>query len=407
MDKDALNALRRDHTEETTPEPHRKRRLWIILAVVILVGCGAAAWATTRAQAVEVKTATVAVSGGGGGGAGASVLNASGYVVAQQEAAISSQIVDKIEKVTIDEGERVKKGQVVAYLDDSSQKAAVAEARSRLGMDRAAIAQAKATLSLDKITFGRQQKLMPRRATSQSAVDKAQAAVQTGQAAIAQAQAQLEVDQRALQAAQVDLSYTVLHAPFEGVVTEKYAHPGEMISPQAVGGYTQTGICHLVDMKSLEVDVDVNEAYIQRVHKSMRTEAVLDAYPNWRIPSHVISVVPTANKEKATVKVRIAFNKLDPRIVPEMGVQVWFYDKKPKPGEHAPAVVSVPAKAVHGSGSDQYVYVVDEDKVHRQPIKTGPRRGDNVQVASGLSGGEQVVISAPSKIHNGETVAVK
>jgi RND family efflux transporter MFP subunit len=406
MDREALNALKRDRTDDNGPEPSRKGLFWAILIIVIFAAGGAAAWASLGDQPLKVKTATATVSGGGGGGgSGASVLNASGYVVAQQEAAISSQIVDKIEKVTIDEGEHVKKGQVVAYLDNSSQKAQVAEARSVLSTDKAAIKKAKATLALDKITLKRQNKLLPRRATSQSAVDKAHAAVQVDQAALAQAKAKLGVDQRALDADQVQLSYTVLHAPFDGVVTEKYAHPGEMISPAAVGGYTQTGICHLVDMKSLEVDVDVNEAYIQRVHKGMRTEAVLDAYPNWRIPSHVISVVPTANKEKATVKVRIAFNKLDPRIVPEMGVQVWFYNKKPKHGESAPAFVSVPAKAIRGSGADQYVYVVNDGKAHRQSVKTGSRRGDAVRVTSGLSGGEKVIVSAPKKLHDGEKVA--
>jgi RND family efflux transporter MFP subunit len=406
MDREALNALKRDRTDDNGPEPIRKGWFWAILIIVIFAAGGAVAWASLGGQPLKVKTATATVSGGGGGdGSGVSVLNASGYVVATQEAAISSQIVDKIEKVTVDEGDHLKKGQVVAYLDNSSYKAAVDEARSALATDRAAIEKAKATLALDKITLKRQQKLLPRRATSQSAVDKANAAVNVDQAALAQAKAKLGVDQQALNAANVELSYTVLHAPFDGVVTEKYAHPGEMISPAAVGGYTQTGICHMVDMKSLEVDVDVNEAYIQRVHKGMRTEAVLDAYPNWRIPSHVISVVPTANKEKATIKVRIAFNKLDPRIVPEMGVQVWFYNKKPKAGENAPAFVSVPAKAVRGSGADRYVYVVNDGKAQRQPVKTGSRRGDAVRVTSGLSGGEQVIVSAPKNLHDGEKVA--
>ncbi|MBU6510595.1 MAG: efflux RND transporter periplasmic adaptor subunit, partial [Gammaproteobacteria bacterium] len=272
--------------------------------------------------------------------------------------------------------------------------------------DEALVAQNQAQLLKDRQNLRRTAALAKQHLMSQSDLDNATAAVDMDKAALDHARGQVKVDQDNLKAAQIGLSYTVIRAPFPGVVTEKYAHPGEMISPAAVGGFTQTGICTLVDMKSLEIDVDVNEAYIQRVKNDMRVDAVLDAYPNWHIPAHVISVVPTANKEKATVKVRIAFDKLDPRILPQMGVQVWFYAEPNSNVQTSVATISIPQSAVHGSGASQYVFLVANGRVKQQSVKVLLGANQQVTVVSGLNGGETLVTASPSSLRDGEAVRV-
>lgn len=399
--KDALNALKIDRD---APAAASHRRGWLIgaisLAMAIMVVAGA--WWYFQPKAVTVQTMTVAAQGGDA--SGGSILNASGYVVAQQQATVSSQITGMIYAVYVEEGMHVKKDQVLARLDDSAARATVATAASQLQADQALVAQNRAQLLKDQQNLARTQTLAKQGLLSQSDLDSAQAAVAIDQANLEHAQGQVKVDQDALTSSKIYLDYTVIRAPFSGVVTEKYAHPGEMISPAAVGGFTKTGICMLVDMRSLEIDVDVNEAYIQRVKDGMPVDAVLDAYPSWHIPSHVISVVPTANQEKATVKVRIAFDKLEPRILPQMGVQVWFYAEASKNPEPQITRIVIPQSAVHGESGNQYVYLLDKGHVKQQVIKTLPAPDKQVTVLSGLSGGETLVVSSKEPLHAGQAV---
>lgn len=402
--KDALNALKIDR--DAAPAPGRGGRGWwlggiIAVLVVLLIVAG---WWIFSPRTVAVQAQTVAVQGGDSNSG--SILNASGYVVAEQQATVSSQITGMITDVYAQEGMRVKQGEVLARLDDRGARAALAAAQSLLRADQALVEQSRAQLLKDRQNLARTKALARQHLMSQADLDNAQAAVDMDKAALAHAEGQVKVDRDNLQAAQIALSYTVIRAPFNGVVTEKYAHPGEMISPAAVGGFTQTGICTLVDMTSLEIDVDVNEAYIQRVHNNMRVDAVLDAYPSWHIPAHVISVVPTANKEKATVKVRIAFDKLDARILPQMGVQVWFYAEPNSKAQVPAATISIPQTAVHGSGAGQYVYLVVNGNVKQQSVKTLPGANGQVTVVSGLNGGETLVTASPSTLHDGEAVRV-
>ena len=399
--KDALNALKIDR--DAPARPATRRGGWIggalLTVAVILVAAG---WWWFHPQAVTVQTMSVAVQGGDS--SGGSILNASGYVVAQQQATVSSQVTGMINAVYVEEGVHVKKGQVLARLDDSAARATVATAASQLQADQALVAQNQAQLLKDQQNLTRTITLAKQGLLSQSDLDSAQAAVAIDQADLEHAQGQVKVDRDNLRSSNIYLDYTVIRAPFSGVVTEKYAHPGEMISPAAVGGFTKTGICMLVDMRSLEIDVDVNEAYIQRVHDGQPVDAVLDAYPNWHIPAHVISVVPTANQEKATVKVRIAFDKLDARILPQMGVQVWFYAQASKNPEPQVTRIEIPQSAVHGGSGGQYVYLVERGHVKRQSVKTLPASNNQLTVLSGLRGGEQLVVSSKATLHAGESV---
>ncbi|MGB9428842.1 MAG: efflux RND transporter periplasmic adaptor subunit [Gammaproteobacteria bacterium] len=398
-----MNALKIERDAESPPS--RRRGGWLLGGLVVVAAVVIAVvltWWFSQPHAVLVQTQTVAVQGGDTGSG--SILNASGYVVAEQQATVSSQVTGMIEAVYAQEGMRVKQGEVLARLDDRAARASAAAAASQLLADQALVDQNRAQLLKDQQNLTRTATLAKQHLMSQSDLDNAQAAVDMDKATLDHALGQVKMDQDNLRLANIGLDYTVIRAPFSGVVTEKYAHPGEMISPAAVGGFTQTGICTLVDMKSLEIDVDVNEAYIERVHNDMRVDAVLDAYPNWHIPAHVISVVPTANKEKATVKVRIALDKLDPRILPQMGVQVWFYAEANAQTETQIAAITIPQSAVQGSDGNQYVYLVQQAHVKQQSVKTLPAANNQVTVLSGLSGGETLVVSADKPLHDGEVV---
>lgn len=401
--KDALQALKIDR--DPVPPASGTRPIWRWVAIIAAIGVGLAVLGgfLLYPRAVSVHTEPVVVEGAGSSGAG-SVLNASGYVVAEQQATVSSQITGMIRAVYVEEGMRVTKGEVLARLKDSAALASTAAAASQLRADRALVAQSKAQLFKDKRALSRTVILATQHLLSQSDLDNAEAAVNIDRADLAHARGQVQVDADNLRLARIELDYTVIRAPFSGVVTDKYAHPGEMISPAAVGGFTKTGVCMLVDMKSLEVDVDVNEAYIQRVYAGQRADAVLDAYPNWHIPAHVISVVPTANEEKATVKVRIAFNKLDPRILPQMGVQVWFYAKSRSTPATLLTRIEIPRSALHGSAGSEYVYLVEHGRVTRQAVKILSAPDGEVTVLAGLRGGERLVVSARARLHAGERV---
>jgi RND family efflux transporter MFP subunit len=395
--RDALSALKIDRERPGEAEGWPGRRLWLAtLALLILVFVGGAAlWWWASPTVVTVHTITVASGESGGGG---QALNASGYVVAQQEATVAAEITGMVTAVYVNEGERVTAGEILAQLDDSAARATVAAAQSQLLADRALPPEFQAQLLRDRRTLERTQALIKADAISQTNLDIAVAAVGVDEAELAHAKGQVAVDKKMLAFDNTQLSYTVIRAPFSGVVTERYAHPGEMISPQAVGGFTQTGICKVVDMGSLEIDVDVNEAYVQRVHADQTVDAILDAYPDWSIAAHVIGVVPTANEQKATVKVRIAFDKLDPRILPQMGVQVRFMTAGAPVG--AP-VIRVPVVALHAENGKAFVFVVEDGHAVRRGVAVRRMPGGDAIVRSGLDGGERLIVSADGALKDG------
>ena len=240
-------------------------------------------------------------------------------------------------------------------------------------------------------------------------IDNAKAEVDSLLARIASAQEQVKVAESQIAMQQTAIDDTIIRAPFSGVALSKDAQPGEMVSPvSAGGGFTRTGISTIVDMRSLEIEVDVNEAYINRVRAGQPVTAVLDAYPDWQIPGNVITLVPTADRQKATVLVRIGFKQLDPRILPDMGVKVTFLREDEGGGTPvARAVTLVPQAAVKTEGNASYVFVVRQNSVERRAIKTGGTDGDRLEVVAGLSGGDQVVISPPPELAEGMLVTIK
>jgi HlyD family secretion protein len=301
-------------------------RLATLIVLLSLLAAALAAYLLLRSPRFEVEAASaVAPSAGGGSTA---VLQATGYVTARREATVSAQITGTLTSVLIEEGEQVSAGQVLARLDDSAQRASLAQSQAQLMAAQALLVQFRGQLEQARRDNQRNADLIDRKLVSQQALETSQTQVATLAAQVESQQRQVELAQAGLRGAQVQLDYTIVRAPFAGVIVAKTAQAGEIISPiSAGGGFTRTGVGTIVDMGSLEIEVDVNEAYINRVQPAQSAQAVLDAYPDWTIPAHVIAIIPTADRSKATVKVRIAIEQKDQRILPDMGVRVSFLER--------------------------------------------------------------------------------
>jgi RND family efflux transporter MFP subunit len=381
--------------------------LWITIILLLAAVAGGGLYWWTREPVVQVRTAEAAVRTGAAGAPNA-VLNASGYVTARRRATVSSKVTGKVMEIFVEEGKAVKRGQVLARLDDSQLRAQQSVDRAQLAAASKVAAENEARLKEAELTLGRRQQLVKEKVISKAELDSAEAEVESLRARIALAHQQVEVAQRQLDARQTDLNDMVVRAPFDGVAISKDAQPGEMISPvSAGGGFTRTGICTIVDMSSLEIEVDVSESYINRVKPGQPVEALLDAYPEWRIPSKVITSVPSADRQKATVKVRIGFDELDPRMLPDMGVKVSFLSEAApvqSAAEQARARVLVPKAAIRTVDGTSVVFVVRGDRVERRAVKPGGNDGDLIEVISGLNTGDRVVTEGVATLTDGARV---
>ena len=379
---------------------------WVVL-LLILGGAGGGAWYWfNRERPIEVEVVAVTERAAG---TQASVLNASGYVTARRRATVSSKVTGKVIEVNVEEGMAVREGQVLARLDDSTLQAGITLARAQLQAARQAVPEVEVRLAEARLNLQRQARLMTDGLTTPSAIDQAQAEVNSLIARISSVREQITVAQSQVALQQTAIDDMVIRAPFSGVALSKDAQPGEMVSPvSAGGGFTRTGISTIVDMRSLEIEVDVNESYINRVSAGQPVTAVLDAYPDWQIPAKVIAVVPTADRQKATVLVRIGFNALDPRMLPDMGVKVTFLrEADAAVPVAAQAMTLVPKGAVKTEGNASYVFLVQQNTVERRAIKTGGTDGDRIEVTAGLKGGDRVVVSPPAELAEGITIVVK
>ena len=381
---------------------------WVVWLIVILLliggGGGLAAW-LMRERPIEVQAATVNQRAAG---AQAAVLNASGYVTARRRATVSSKITGKVIEVNVEEGMAVKEGQVLARLDDSSAKAALGLAQAQMAASEHAVTENQIHLKQAGINLDRAKKLYSSGAGPETDVEQAQLDVDTTQARITLLDEQVKVAEQQVNVAETDLDNTIIKAPFTGIAITKDAQPGEMVSPvSAGGGFTRTGICTVVDMKSLEIDVDVNESYIGRVKPGQDVTATLDAYPDWQIPARVITLVPTADRQKATVEVRIAFKQLDPRILPDMGIKVTFLAEADPNAPKTVAATLAPKAAVKTDNGSTVVFLVKGDVVERRAVRVGGADGDRVEVIAGLAPGDRVVINPPAELKDGAKVVVK
>jgi RND family efflux transporter MFP subunit len=411
FDQNALDSLRIERSPPTESESGGNRRplLWIAAGVVALI---AIVWAVfaLRTKPVEVETATATPVASGTANA---VLDGSGYVVARRQATVSSKVTGKIEEVLIEEGMSVKEGQLLARLDDSSVRPQYLLAQRQLDSTKKNLDEVRVRHDQAERDLNRNQQLREQKLVSQSALESAQAEASAQAARLAALESSVSVAEQTVKVRAQDLADLEIRAPFAGVVVSKDAQPGEIISPMSAGGgFTRTGVATLVDMDSREIEVDVNEAFINRVHDKQKTEAVLDAYPDWRIKSHVINIVPTADRQKATVRVRIGFDELDPRIMRDMGVKVHFLeDAPPNPGESSGgggrAAARIPTTALVQADGKTYVWAVRDGKAERVAVSASQDHSGTVDINAGLASGDVVVAKPVPELHDGVKVKIK
>ncbi|MDX3935305.1 efflux RND transporter periplasmic adaptor subunit [Stenotrophomonas sp.] len=400
-----LKELRIDRKAGSPPPSPPRRGRWIVLAIVLLIVLAGLAWIVFgRERPITVTTAPVVAIQQGG--ASSSVLDASGYVVARRMATVSAKITGKVREVMIEEGMRVEEGQIMATLDPIDANAQRSLSASQLEAARSQLAGLQAQVAQADAEAGRLQALVGQQLVSRSQYDLAVAQRDNLRAQLKTAQRNTTVASDSLAIADLGVDNNIVRAPFSGVVTAKAAQLGEIVSPlSAGGGFTRTGIGTIVDMDSLEIEVEVGESFIGRVQPKMPVEATLNAYPDWKIPAEVIAIIPTADRGKATVKVRVALKTKDPRIVPEMGVRVSFLESA-RPAEAAkPQGVRVPASAIVERDQKAVAFVVKDDaRVEQRAITVGTTLNNDRQVTQGLSAGDVVVTSPPAELHDGSKV---
>ncbi len=396
-DKQTLDELRIDRR----PTPANRPRPWLaLLGLAAVAAVAGMVWWLNRPKAAVVRTILVQESAPGGQ---KTLLNASGYVTARRQATVSSKVTGKVIEVMVEEGMKIEAGQILARIDSSNVEKSLRLSEAQSESARKALDETKANLEQAERELVRFTQLAANKVASQSDLDRAEAEAKSLRARLEKQKADIVVSEWDIAQWQQQLDDTIIRAPFPGIVTSKNAQPGEMISPMSAGGgFTRTGICTLVDMGSLEIEVDVNESYINRVEPGQKVEAMLDSYPDWHIPSKVIAIIPTADRQKATVKVRVGFEKLEPRILPDMGVKVAFQGAEEK--QPARRSILIPKTAVQQRDGRDVVWVARDGHVEKRAVTVAAPRGDEVTVSAGLNGGERLVVEGADKLADGNRI---
>ncbi|HTE40627.1 MAG TPA: efflux RND transporter periplasmic adaptor subunit [Steroidobacteraceae bacterium] len=394
-DKSALlNQLRIDRSAEPEEAPGRGK-LYAAIGVAVVVIGGIVYW-FNQPTGIPIKVVTAQAIAGASESRGASTLDASGYIVARRQATVSSKITGKVMQVLIEEGQKVEKDEIIARIDDSNTNASLSQARAQLAQAEANAHAAKVALDNAAPIFERNKKQIAQGVIAAQTFDGAKATYDAAETAFAVSQRAVEVGRAIVVTAQQNQNDTVIRAPYAGVVTVRAAQAGEIVSPMSAGGgFTRTGIGTIVDMDSLELEVDVSENFINRVQPKQPANVKLNAYPDWEIPAEVIAVIPTADRAKATVKVRIGFKVKDPRILPEMGARVSFLDNSSSNGTATAAAVPavlIPNEAVQVTGDTGVVYLVNEGKVERRAVRLGAKNNEGQIVLAGLNAGAKIAV---------------
>ena len=397
-----LSGLKIEDRARSAGSGRRKRRSLAAAALIIILAAAALFATRSRTAVVAVAEARPA-----GDPAMTALLNASGYITPRRRATIAAKITARVVDVYVDEGMVVAEGQLLARLDDSDAQRRLQAAKAQRDATASQIVSFKVNLVNAEREFHRQEELRKDGFASVQTLDLARTAAESLRAQVAAAEEQVKAAESQIAMAQQDVDNCTVRAPFAGVVVSKDAQRGEMVSPiSAGGGFTRTGIATIVDMQSIEIEVDVNESYIARVEPGQRVEAVLDAYPDWRIPAKVRTVIPTADRQKATVKVRISFDSLDPRILPDMGVKVSFLAGEQAAGRPAAKAV-IPREAARTLEDRSVVFLFRDGAVERRAVSLGNEIGGDVEVTSGLAPGDKVVVGGPANLRDGQRVKVK
>ncbi len=378
---------------------------WIV-GVVLLIGlaAGGAAWWLHRPAAMEVRSAVAREQAAGGQ---KTLLNASGYVTARRAATVSSKVTGKVVEVKIEEGMKVENGQELASLDSANVKASLRLAEAQLGSAKAALGETRPNVVFAQQELKRFTDLAATKAVSESDLRRRESEARALEARLTRLESEIEVAQSEVAQWRQQVDDTIIRAPFGGIVTSKNAQPGEMISPMSSGGFTRTGICTIVDMASLEIDVDVNESFINRIQPGQPVVARLDAYADWQIPAKVIAIIPTADRQKATVKVRVGFDQLDPRILPEMGVKVAFHNAEATTQKPARGSIAIPKTALQQVDGRDVVWVLRDGRVERRAVTVAQTDGSETTLSAGVTGGENVVVDPPPGLTDGARVVEK
>ena len=374
------------------------KRTLIIAGVAVAVLAAAGVYVRSRsAPVVETIVASPVSSGTAGGASAATSVTANGYVVARVHAAVSAKIPGRIASLTVDGGSEVRRGQVIARLENADYAAAAAEARANLASARAQLVEAGTERDQSARESRRVNQIHGEHPELVSAQDAeiARSRAEQADARASSAQARVEAADAALHYAQATLENTYIRAPFTGTVLRKEAEVGEVVAPSVGGGLTRGAVVTMADLGSLEVEVDVNEAYIGRVRHGQPGRITLDAYPDTSFRGEVRQVVPTADRQRATVQVKVSIVDHDPRILPEMGARVDFLvadsGAAATTASGSAARFSLPAPAVHEAGGRSVVWLVRDGRLQSREVEAGPVSGGYREIARGLAGGERVV----------------
>ena len=402
--KHDLGSLKIDDRHRTAGKPRKLFSIFAAVVGILVLVAGAVFALRGKTPVVEVTAARPANDL-----RAEALLNASGYVTPRRRATVAAKVTGRVEQIYAEEGLRVKGGQVLARLDCSQPNAALVSARSDRDATAAALKDLEVQLANADREVVRAEGLRKAGVNTQQALDAARTTADSLRSKISLTREQTKAAEARIGVSQQDVENCTVRSPFDGIVVSKDAQKGEMVSPiSAGGGFTRTGIATVVDMNSLEVEVDVNESYIARVRPGQKVISILDAYPDWQIPSTVRTVIPTADRQKATVKVRVSFDRLDPRILPDMGVKVSFLSDVPvQKGKTTEAKALIPQSAVHTDGGKQVVFLVQDGKLERRAVNLGSQRGNDIEVIAGVGPGDTLVVRGADGLHEGQAVEIK
>ena len=400
MAADDLSRLKIDKTAKTVQTIRRKRPLLIIGAAALIALAAALYWMGifTPAQSVEVATVSQTYPS-----QSFTLLNASGYVVPQRKAAVASKITAQLLEISVEEGSRVKKGDIIARLEGADAAAARQQAEANVSVSRYSLAQARAEMEDAKVSYEREKELVAQEYTTKAQYDSAEARYRKAAAGVSGAQSAVKAAEAALEAAKVNVEYTVIRAPFDAVVLTKNADIGDIITPLGAAANAKAAVVTIADMNSLQVEADVSESNLEQVKAGQPCEIQLDALPDKRFRGEVHMVIPTADRSKATVMVKVRFLDKDPRILPEMSAKVAFLSKAVSPEEEKSRTTINPAAVVSRNGKS-VAFVIKGSQVEEQEIATGEKLGDLLVVTGGVRAGDRVVLNPSKGLKSGSRV---
>jgi RND family efflux transporter MFP subunit len=400
MAADDLSRLKINKTAKTVRTNLQKRPMLIIGGVGLVVLAAVLYWMGVFTPAQSVEAATVSQTYPS---QSFTLLNASGYVVAQRKAAVASKITSRLIELSVEEGSRVKKGDIIARLEGEDTRAAQGQAQANLSVSRYSLAQARAELEDAKASFDREKELLAQEYTTKASFDAAEARYKKAIAGVSGAESTVKASDAALEGAKVSVEYTLLRAPFDAVVLTKNADIGDIVTPLGAAANAKAAVVTIADMNSLQVEADVSESNLELVKKGQPCEIQLDALPEKRFRGEVHMVIPTADRSKATVMVKVRFLDIDPRVLPEMSAKVAFLSKPVGPGEEKPRTTINPAAVVSRDGKS-VAFVIKGSQVEEQEITTGEKQGDLLIVTDGVKAGDRVVLNPPKGLKTGSRV---